>query len=185
MEDEEILALFFARREQAIGELDRKYGGLCHAVALGIVGNRQEAEECVSDAYLGVWNAIPPARPCPLLPYLVKIVRHLALKAYRKQTAAKRSSRYTVAMQEIETGIPDWKTVEDEVAAKELARLIERFLDTLPQKERVIFLRRYAYLDSYAEIAARLGISEKNVSARLSQVRRKLKTYLKEREVLV
>ena len=133
----------------------------------------------------GAWNAIPPARPDPLLSYLLKIVRNLSLKAYWRTEAAKRGGRYTVALEEIEGCIADRKTVEDEIEARELARIIEAFLDTLTVKERVIFMRRYAYADTYADIAKRVGISEKNVSVRLALIRQKMKQYLIEREVFV
>ena len=90
-----------------------------------------------------------------------------------------------VALEEIEGCIADQKTVEDEIEARELARIIEAFLDTLTAKERVIFMRRYAYADTYADIAKRVGISEKNVSVRLTLIRQKMKQYLIEREVFV
>lgn len=82
MEDEKIIALFFARSEQAIQELDKKYGQRCHTVSYNILNNRQDAEECVNDAYFGAWKAMPPAKPNPLLTYLLKIVRNLSLKRY-------------------------------------------------------------------------------------------------------
>ena len=104
---------------------------------------------------------------------------------YWGKEAAKRSGHYTVALEEIEGCIADQKTVEDEIEAKELARIIEAFLDTLTAKERVIFMRRYAYADTYADIAKRVGISEKNVSVRLTLIRQKMKQYLIEREVFV
>lgn len=159
--DEEIIDLFFERSEQAIRESDIKYGKICHNLSYNIVNSRRDAEECVNDAYLGAWNAIPPTRPEPLLSYIVKIVRNVSLKIYYRKEAAKRNSTYTVAMQEIEACIADQKTVEDEVEARELARIIESFLDTLTTKERIIFMRRYAYIDTYADIAKRMGISEK------------------------
>lgn len=185
MDDEEIIGLFFERSEQAIQELDTKYGKTCHSLSYRILNDRQDAEECVNDAYFGAWNAIPPAHPDPLLAYIVKIVRNLSLKLYWKKEAAKRNSIFTVAMQEIDDCIADPKTVEGDVEAKELARIIENFLDTLSEKERVIFMRRYAYADPYADIARRVGISEKNVSVRLALIRRKMKQYLMEREVFV
>lgn len=80
--DENIIELFFARSEQGIRELDTKYGKDCHNLSYHIVGSRQDAEECVNDAYLGAWNAIPPARPNPLLTYICKIVRNISLKIY-------------------------------------------------------------------------------------------------------
>ena len=100
--DEEIIALFFARSEQGIRELDLKYGKVCHRLSYNILGDAQDAEECVSDAYLGAWNAIPPAKPDPLLTYICKIVRNVSLKLQGKKRAAKRRSGYTVAMEEIE-----------------------------------------------------------------------------------
>ena len=183
--DENIIELFFARSEQGIRELDIKYGKVCHNLSYHIVGSRQDAEECVNDAYLGAWNAIPPARPNPLLSYLVKIVRNISLKIYWRKEAAKRSSHYTIAMEEIEACIADPNTVEAEIEARELARIIESFLDTLTVENRVIFMRRYAYADTYADIAKRVGISEKNVSVRLTLIRQKMKQYLIEREVFV
>ena len=185
IDDEKIIDLFFERSEQGIRELDNKYGAVCHNLSYNIVNNRQDAEECVNDAYLGAWNAIPPVRPNPLLSYIVKIVRNISLKIYWRKEAAKRNSTYTIAMEEIETCIADPNTVETEIEARELARIIEAFLDTLTVKERVIFMRRYAYADTYADIAKRIGISEKNVSVRLTLIRQKMKQYLIEREVFV
>ena len=103
--DENIIELFFARSEQGIRELDIKYGKDFHNLSYHIVGSRQDAEECVNDAYLGAWNAIPPARPNPLLTYICKIVRNISLKVYYRKGAAKRSSHYTIAMEEIEACI--------------------------------------------------------------------------------
>lgn len=185
MEDEKIIELFFERSEQAIRELDIKYGKICRDLSYNIVSSRQDAEECVNDAYLGAWNAIPPVHPDPLLTYLVKIVRNISLKCYWRKEAVKRGGAYTVALEEIEGCIADRKTGEEEIEARELARIIEAFLDTLTVKERVIFMRRYAFADTYADIAKRVGISEKNVSVRLTLIRRKMKRYLTEREVYV
>ncbi len=185
VEDEAIIELFFSRSEQAIREVDVKYGKTFHSLSYNIVGSRQDAEECVNDAYLAAWNTIPPERPNPLLAYLCKIVRNISLKLYYKNTAAKRNSRYTVAMEEIEACMADPNTVESEVEAKELARMIESFLDTLSAENRVIFMRRYWFADSHGDIAELVGLSEKNVSVRLTRIREKLKRYLREREVLV
>ena len=171
IEDEKIIEMFFERSEQGIRELDIKYGTVCHNLSYHIVGSRQNAEECVNDAYLGVWNTIPPARPNPLLSYVLKIVRNISIKIYWRKEAAKRSSHYTIALEEIE--------------AKELARIIESFLDTLTTENRVIFMRRYWFSDSYKDIAEVVGLSEKNVSVRLTRIREKMKQYLIEREVFI
>ena len=170
--DENIIELFFARSEQGIRELDIKYGKDFHNLSYHIVGSRQDAEECVNDAYLGAWNAIPPARPNPL-------------KIYYRKEAAKRSSTYTIAMEEIEACIAAPNTVEAEIEARELAHIIESFLDTLTVENRVIFMRRYWFSDSCKDIAEFVGLSEKNISVRLTRIRQKMKSYLAEREVFV
>ena len=185
IEDEKIIDLFFNRSEKAIQELDIKYGKVCHKLSYNILNNKQDAEECVNDAYLGAWNAIPPTRPNPLLSYIVKIVWNISLKIYWRKEAAKRSGHYKIALEEIEGYITDQKTVEDEIEARELARIIEEFLDTLTVENRVIFMRRYWFADSYKDIAELVGISEKNISVRLTRIREKMKQYLIEREVFV
>lgn len=185
IDDEKIIEMFFERSEQGIRELDIKYGKICHNLSYNIVNSRQDAEECVNDAYLGAWNAIPPTRPNPLLSYIVKIVRNISLKIYWKKEAAKRSSHYTIALEEIEVYIADTNTVEAEIEARELARIIESFLDTLTVENRVIFMRRYWFSDSCKDIAEFVGLSEKNISVRLTRIRQKMKSYLAEREVFV
>ena len=185
IDDKSIIELFFQRSEQGLAELDIKYGKLCHTLSHNILNSRQDAEECVNDAYLGVWNAIPPARPDPLRAYVCKVVRNISLKLYYKKEAKKRSSEYDIAMQELEDCLPAPNTVEAEVEAKELALMIEQFLDTLNDENAVIFLRRYWFSDTYAEIAERTGISEKSVSMRLVRLRKQMKQYLLEREVYV
>lgn len=185
IDDGKIIELFFERNQQAIQELDAKYGKLCRRLSYNIVNDKQDAEECVNDAYLAAWNAIPPTRPNPLLSYIAKIVRNISLNIYYRENAGKRSSHYTVAMEEIEACIATPNTVEAEIEAKELAHIIESFLDTLTAKERIIFMRRYAYMDTYADIAKCAGISEKNVSVRLTLIRQKMKQYLIEREVFI
>lgn len=115
----------------------------------------------------------------------MKIVRNISLKTYWRKEAAKRSSRYTIALEELETCIADQKTVEDEIEAKELARIVEEFLDTLTLENRVIFMRRYWFADSCKDIAGLMGLSEKSISVRLTRIREKMKQYLIEREVFV
>ena len=185
MDDEKIIELFFNRSEQAIEEVDKKYGKTCHNISYNILHNKLDAEECVNDAYLGAWNAIPPAKPNPLLTYLCKIVRNLSIKRYEFNTAIKRNSTYDVAMEELESCLSSPETVESEIAIKELTHIIENFLDSLSTENRVIFLRRYWFSDTYSDIAARVGMTEKNVSVRLTRIREKLRNYLTEREVLV
>lgn len=184
MEDEKIIDLFFGRSEQAIHELDTKYGKVCHKLSYNILQNKQDAEECVNDAYLGTWNAIPPQRPNPLLTFLCKIVRNLSIMRHHANTAMKRNSTYEVALEELEGVLSSPATVEAEHDAKELVHIIESFLDTLTAENRVIFLRRYWFSDTYADIAERVGLTEKNISVRLTRTRKQLREYLLERDVL-
>lgn len=184
MEDYAIIELFFARAEQAIAELQKKYGGICHKVSYQILHNEPDVEECVNDAYLGVWNTVPPSRPNPLCTYLCRIVRNLSLKRYHANTAVKRNSSYDMALEEMEHCLSGGKSVEEELEAKELARVIEAFLDTLSEENRVIFMRRYWFADSYSDIAKLTKLSEKTVSVRLVRLRRQLKEYLAERGML-
>ena len=185
IDDERIIDLFFKRDQQGIRELDIKYGKTCHSLSYNITNSKQDAEECVNDAYLGAWNTIPPTRPNPLLSYIVKIVRNISLKIYWRKQAAKRSGNYKIALEEIEGCIAGPQNVEDEIGARELARIIEEFLDTLTLENRVIFMRRYWFADSYKDIAELVGLTEKNISVRLTRIREKMKQYLIEREVSV
>jgi len=185
MEDEKIIELFFAQSELAIKELDLKYGKVCHSVSYNILHNRQDTEECVNDAYLAAWNAIPPQRPNPLLTFLCKIVRNISITRYHSNTAMKRNSAYDVALEELENCLAAPTTVETEIEMDELTRMIDSFLEMLSQENRVIFMRRYWFSDTYAEIAERVGLTEKNVSVRLTRIRQKMKEYLTERDVIV
>ena len=185
MDDNAIIELFFARSEQAIRELDGKYGKVCHSLSYNILHSRQDAEECVNDAYLGTWDAIPPARPNPLLAFLCRIVRNLSLMRYHADRAAKRGGgSYTVALEELEDCLASPRTVEGDMEEQELVRLIEDFLETLSLENRVILMRRYWFSDSYGEIAAQTGLSEKNVSVRLTRIRKQLRHYFEERGVV-
>lgn len=178
MEDGEIIALFHARSERAIAELAAKYGGVCRAVAENILHDRQDAEECLNDAYLGVWNTVPPRRPEALLPYVCRITRNQALTRYHARTAQKRSSRYELALDELAECLAAPETAEGALDAAELSRAIDRFLDTLARAERVLFVRRYWYADSLADLAERFGISRNHAAVRLGRTRKKLRDYL-------
>ena len=139
----------------------------------------------MNDAYLGAWNTIPPVRPSPLLAFVCKIVRNVSLKRYDQNTAVKRNSRYDVAIEELQDCLASANTIEDEIEERELTKLLEAFLDSLSRENRVIFLRRYWFSDTYADIAKQVGLSEKNVSVRLTRIRKELREYLIERGILL
>lgn len=179
MDDKHILALLFDRSEQALTILAQKFGSRLFLTARNILGDTQDAEECVSDTYLAIWNAIPPKRPDPLAGFVFKTGRNLALKRLRHNTAAKRNSHYDLSLEELSGCIPG-DDLDEALSARELGHAIDRFLDTLPRDSRVIFLRRYWFGDSVAQIAAAQGRSENSVSVRLNRCRSKLRTYLEQ-----
>ena len=177
MEREPILALLLARREEAIGAMRSQFGQRLMMTAMNILGDREDAEETVSDTYLAVWNCVPPKEPVPLAPFVYRVGRNLALKRLRENSAQKRDSRLELSLAELENCIPA-QSLEDEADARELGRAIERFLATLPKESRIIFLRRYWFGDSVKEIAAALGLRQNTVTVKLSRTREKLRTYL-------
>ena len=184
MDDREIVALFYARSEQAITELSEKYGKLSFQIACNILNNSQDAEECVSDAYLGVWNSVPPQNPDPLRAYLCRIVRNLALKKLRANSALKRGSQFEISLSELEHCIPN-NSLDEQLSANELTAQINAFLSTLRRDDRVLFVRRYWFAESLSSLAADFGITQHNASVRLSRIRAKLRKYLKSKEILI
>ena len=179
MEDEEIVELYFARDERALTETARKYGGYCYHIANGILNSPEDADETVSDTWLRVWNSIPPQKPIFLKLFLAKITRNLAFSRWRSMNAAKRGGGETeLALEELAECIPGREMVDDELNVKELGRAIRAFLDTIPEREQDIFLRRYFYAEDTISIALRYGMKNANVLRTLSRTRQKLKNYL-------
>lgn len=183
LEDREILDLFFQRSQRAVEEVQAKYGARLQRLAENMLGDVQDAEECVSDACLGAWNSIPPHRPEPLLPYLYKIVRNQCLKRYRRESALKRGGDgFDAAFDELE----NWLGFQSqdpaaELDAKELAQALDQFLKKLSRRDRILFLGRYWFGEPYSALSAKLGITENNAAVRLSRIRDKLKKYLAEK----
>ena len=178
MEDSKIIELLFDRSEQGIAELSEKYSPACRRIAENILNNQSDAEECVNDAFLAVWNTIPPQKPDPLYSYVCRIVRNIAIKKYHANTAKKRNSYYDVALDEIKECFQSSQSVENEVESLEIAMEIDRFLETLDKQSRVLFVRRYYYSDSIEALANTFKTSRHNVSVRLSRIRKILKKHL-------
>ena len=178
LEDSNIITLFYERSEQAIEELDRKYGSIVRKTAANILNNRLDAEECVNDTYLGVWNTIPPQHPNPLVSYVCKIARNIAINRYHAKTAQKRNGNYDLVLDELEECIPSGVDVETEYESMELTASINRFLAALPKQDRILFVRRYWYADSVSDLAAITHTSPNRISVRLFRIREKLKTSL-------
>ena len=178
LEDSKIIALFHERSEQAIAELDKKYGSAVKRTAANILTDQLDVEECANDTYLRAWNSIPPQKPDPLVSYVCKIARNLALDKYHANRAKKRNGEFDLILDEMETCIPSALCVETELEAKELSAAISRFLLTLDKKDRFLFVRRYWYADSVTALAAMTGGSANLISVRLFRIREKLKKAL-------
>lgn len=184
MEDERIIAMYFDRNESAISETDLKYGGLCFDVANKILNSRSDSEECVSDTYLGVWNAIPPTRPQSFRAFLVKITRNISLSRLRKNLTLKRSKDMEISLSELEDILPD-EHISQEADDNFIAEVIGEFLDRLDCDSKNIFIRKYWFFDTVAEICKRSGFSEAKVKSSLFRTREKLKIYLIKRGVKI
>lgn len=184
MDDAKIIDLFWARNEEAIQETEKAYGRKLHALANKILNNREDAEESVSDTYMKTWEIIPPQRPKYYYAFLASICRHLSFHKVDWKLAAKRNAEVVTLTQEMEMCIPDTSR-DRELEGKELGRVMNAFLDSLPKDTRLIFLRRYWHVDTIAEIAARYGMTESKVKMQLSRTRAKLQTYLESEGIYV
>ena len=185
MEDTGIIHLFEMRNEQAISETQSKYQALCNSVAARILGNPQDAEECVSDVMLQTWNAIPPAKPNNFPAFLSTLTRNAALTRYRHDHRAKRGGGELAAvLDELADVIPDSEDVESAVDGSLLREALSRFLDGLSADARTVFVRRCIEMQPVSEIAESYGMSESKVKVTLLRTRKRLRAYLKKEGLL-
>lgn len=179
MNDKQIIRLLEVRDEQGVVALSVKYDAYCRSIAQRMTENAEDAAEIVNDVWLRVWESIPPQKPENLRLYLAKLTRNLALDRLRRISADKRGSgTLPLALEELQACIPDNATPESALTAKELGAAINAFLDTQQPRTQDIFLRRYFFAESTAEIAARYRMREANVLLTLSRTRAKLKLFL-------
>lgn len=176
MDDKRIIELYFARSEDAIAETQKKYGSFCYSVAKSILPTVSDAEECVNDAYLGVWNSIPPNNPRSFSAYIGRIVRNISLNRYASLTAEKRSPQMEAVYDEVEEFIPDTSgEISEDI---HLRQAINGFLLSLTARRRKVFLQRYWYMCSISEIATSMGMTEGGVKVMLMRTRERFKAYL-------
>lgn len=181
MEDSQIVAVFFQRDERAIDETARKYGTYCFSIAHNILENREDAEEAVSDTYLGAWATIPPHKPVVLSTFLGKIARRTAIKRYHHSRTQKRGGgELALALDELSEFLSDGNTPETAMENTELTKLLNEFLQALPKEERGVFVCRYWYFDSIEVIAGHFGFSQSKVKSMLARTRKKLRTTLQQ-----
>ncbi len=183
--DQRIIDLYFARDEQAIAETDRRYGGFCLRVSLGILDDRRDAEECVNDTYLKTWNSIPPNRPRSLKAYLGRIVRNLSIDRYKANRAAKRNRDMEIALDELGECVP--VNMEGrpygsaDTLTEALPSLLNEFLSDLDTIEWQLFCGRYWHNHAVKDLARAYGLTPKAVTMRLARTREKLRKFLEER----
>lgn len=185
MEDKQLIALFFQRSEQAIIKTKEKYHALCLSIARRILPDERDAEECLEDVLLKVWNSIPPEQPESLPAYLSRITRNAALDRYSYNHAEKRSSSLTDAFEELEGSLAASFDVEQIAQAKDFQRFINDFLRSLKKENRIYFVRRYWYGESISEIATVFRISEEKVKSSLFRTRNRLKSALEKEGVII
>lgn len=182
MDDAKIVQLYWDRNELAISETSNKYGNYCISIARNILGNMEDAEECVNDTYINAWNTMPPHKPKFLSTFLGKIVRNISFNRYKHNTADKRGGgEIPLVLDELSELVSGKSNVEQEINYHELLHVIDEFLKKLLPKKRSIFVSRYWYTESISEIAARHSMKENTVSMVLNRLRLKLHNYLLER----
>lgn len=178
MEDEEILDLFFARDEQAIGQTDRKYGGALRSLSKRITGSGQDAEECVDDTYMQAWKTIPPQRPSHFYAFLVSVTRNLSLNRLKAEKRQKRGGGLGAVLEELEELLPSEESVERGLTDGEILKTVEAFLEEADADLRYAFLSRYYLGESVLSIAAKTGRTPTGVSVLLHRARKELKRRL-------
>lgn len=184
MQDEQIVALYFNRDENAIRETERKYGGYCMSIANNILQNLHDSQECVNDTYIRTWESIPPHKPESLRAFIGRITRRLALNMCEKASAQKRGKgTVQLVLDELSECIPD--TVGDTVQGFVITDALNSFLASLPEQNRNIFVRRYWYMSAVKDIAADYGMSESKVKMRLMRMRNELKAHLEKEGIII
>ena len=179
MTDEEIIRLFFERSEQAIAELAKAHGSAAARVARNILGSEKDAEECLNDTYLAVWNAIPPQRPQFFAAFLGRIARNLALNRYKARAAEKRGGgEAALSLEELAECLPSGSEPQDEAEAAAFSHLLSEFLRTESEEARRVFLQRYFMCCPVAQVADHFGFSESRVKSMLLRIRTRLAKYL-------
>lgn len=186
MRDEDIVGLYWRREESALRETEETYGRYCFSIAQNILPNREDARECVNDAFMAAWNSIPPHRPAALGAYLAKLTRRICLKRWRDMRAQKRGGGEPEAVyEELSDCISGGEDAQQLLEAKELAAVIDGFLKELPDAERRVFICRYWYFDSISSISEQFGFSRSKVKSMLFRTRAKLRKRLEQEGITI
>lgn len=181
MQDHEIIDLYFARDERAILNTEQKYGSYCKTVAMNILHDDSDSDECVNDTYLAAWNSIPPQKPERLGAYLAKLTRNISLNRYKSRTTERRGGgEFALSLDELDDCVAD-----TDISSEELGKLITDFLYTEKKEARQVFIRRYFYGDSIEDISKRFIFSESKIKSMLHRTRLALREYLTQNGVYI
>ena len=180
MEDTEILKLFWNRDETAISEAASKYGAFCFDIALRIVSDQEDAEECVNDTFLRAWDSIPPQRPEKFGVWLGVVVRNISLNIWKKNHRQKRYAGMDLILDELSECFGAANAVEEEMDKRILVETLDRWLESLPKKDRVLFVRRYWYGVPLHELADENGYSQNRMAKKMYRLRQELRKRLEE-----
>lgn len=183
MDDKQIIELYFERNEQAIKETQNKYGAFCHRIAMNILGIHEDAEECVNDTYYSVWKQIPPTVPEVFKVYLGRITRNLSISRFRAMRAKKRYSSMEIMLSELNDCVPSSSNVEQTIDVMQLSDYISEWLDSLPEEDCALFVRRYWFGDEVQELAKKCGITAAKMAQRMLRLRKSLKAALEQKGV--
>lgn len=182
MKDDQILSALLDRKESALDQLNLTYGRLYRSILWEILEDNQDVEECANDTLLAVWNSIPPNIPQNLPAYICKIARRIGIDRLRFRTRKKRGSGYAAALSELENCLPDIQSSNPEDNLH-IRNVLSQFLRDLDITTRVLFIRRYVWLEAVSSLAKRYNMDENTISARLLRARKKLKKVLEKEEI--
>ena len=183
MDDKEIVQLFWDRSDAAIQQLENEHGTVMFSISYNILQNCEDAEECLNDTYLALWNAIPPACPQSLFSYACKFIRNISLTKYKYNTAAKRNTYATISLETIESCIPENIIVSEEIEQERLTKLWNDWVGKLNRENRYIFMRKYWYMDPVSQIAKSMNLSEAAIYLRIDRMKKSLTKCLKQEGV--
>lgn len=183
MEDQEIIGLYHQRNENAITQTEKKHGAFCRRLAIHILSNREDAEECVNDTWMAAWNRMPPDWPQSLRAYLGRITRNISISRFRFKHASKRFAGMELLLSELEECVPGGRPAEEKLEQQALSEIIARWLAGLEEEDRVLFVRRYWYGDTVKSLAFTHGMTANRMARRMQRLRQSLRAVLEEEGV--
>lgn len=184
MDDNRIIELLFERAETVLDDISNKYSRLYKGIIREVLSDECDIEECENDVLLAVWNSIPPNRPSSLYSYICKIARRIGINRLKYNTRQKRNSGYTVMLSELDDCLPSEEMIDDSGGHDGIIRsVLDTFIRDLDPETEILFVRRYMYLESVAELAERFELDENRISVKLYRARKKLKKVLEKENI--